>query len=168
MTISTTLPLPPSPGLLPQADCITASVDAQPPQAHALVARATTPFGLSVALLAAPDVLHGAGEASSAPSPPPKDMCGLGEASALPSPLRMVPFWRGARAQCKCIIYLEPRIGSPLSRAIEGFLRASAELVGRNEAHQYHPHSSMTGFIDLTDREPVGTGVVARIAAQLH
>ncbi|KAI9500646.1 hypothetical protein BX070DRAFT_55873 [Coemansia spiralis] len=73
----------------------------------------------------------------------------------------------------KCIIYLEPRRSSPLYVAIEGFLRASADLFGPSEAHQYHPHSSMTGFIDIadgTDGEAVATSgqLITQIACHLH
>ncbi|KAJ1966289.1 hypothetical protein GGI12_000194 [Dipsacomyces acuminosporus] len=69
----------------------------------------------------------------------------------LPSPLRALPFWYRTCGQRKCIIYLEPRRNTPLYTAIEGFFRASSAMFGPTEAHQYHPHSSMTGFIDVDD-----------------
>ncbi|KAJ1664822.1 hypothetical protein EV178_003799 [Coemansia sp. RSA 1646] len=73
------------------------------------------------------------------------------DTAALPSPLCTLPFWCSTSGPRKCIIYLEPRRSSPLYTAIEGFLRKSAQLIGPTEAHQYHPHSSMTGFIDISD-----------------
>ncbi|KAJ2189115.1 hypothetical protein IW139_004225, partial [Coemansia sp. RSA 353] len=79
----------------------------------------------------------------------------------MPAPLRTIPFWRSVRGPHKCIVYLEPRRGSPLYTGIEEFFRASCALWGPTEAHMYHPHSSMTGFIDL----PTDAGaVIARIA----
>ncbi|KAJ2016189.1 hypothetical protein GGI13_004215 [Coemansia sp. RSA 455] len=63
----------------------------------------------------------------------------------------------------KCIIYLEPRRTSPLYTAIERFFAASALRFGHTEAHMYHPHSSMTGFIDLAH----GSELVTRISAHL-
>ncbi|KAJ2465871.1 hypothetical protein EV174_006603, partial [Coemansia sp. RSA 2320] len=70
----------------------------------------------------------------------------------------------------KCIIYLEPRRMSPLYSAIERFFAASAERFGPTEAHMYHPHSSMTGFIDLpsSSHGDESTILVAQIAAHLH
>ncbi|KAJ1765100.1 hypothetical protein LPJ69_001465 [Coemansia sp. RSA 1752] len=83
----------------------------------------------------------------------------------MPAPLRTIPFWRSVRGPHKCIVYLEPRRGSPLYTGIEEFFRASCALWGPTEAHMYHPHSSMTGFIDL----PTDAGaVIARIACHLH
>ncbi|KAJ2785193.1 hypothetical protein H4R18_000644 [Coemansia javaensis] len=84
----------------------------------------------------------------------------------VPRPLRAAAYWSGARGRCRCIIYLEPRRGTALRTALDGFLRASAEQLGPTEAHQYHPHSSMTGFIDLTACEI--DGMAARIAVHLH
>ncbi|KAI8322626.1 hypothetical protein GQ54DRAFT_317016 [Martensiomyces pterosporus] len=101
--------------------------------------------------------------------------------AVLPSPLRTLPFWHHTGGSRKCIIYLEPRRNSPLYTAIEGFFRASAALLGPTEAHQYHPHCSMTGFIDIADNmvvpaAGVGSGgvqapsghVLTRIASHLH
>ncbi|KAJ2556506.1 hypothetical protein EV175_001961 [Coemansia sp. RSA 1933] len=85
----------------------------------------------------------------------------------LPSPLRTLPFWCGTSGPRKCIIYLEPRRGSPLYTAIEEFLSTSARLIGPTEAHQYHPHSSMTGFIDISDESEQGEDGCAMTSGQL-
>ncbi|KAJ1950483.1 hypothetical protein FBU59_000658 [Linderina macrospora] len=88
-----------------------------------------------------------------------------------PSPLQNLVFWHNTRGPRKVIIYLEPRRNSALYLAIEEFFRASAELVGYTEAHQYHPHSSMTGFIELDDMKDgsVPSGhVVSQIACALN
>ncbi|KAJ1819171.1 hypothetical protein LPJ60_003923 [Coemansia sp. RSA 2675] len=66
----------------------------------------------------------------------------------------------------KCIIYLEPRRTSPLYKAIEEFFAQSALHFGPTEAHMYHPHSSMTGFIDLS-QTPNPKHLIASIAAHL-
>ncbi|KAJ2830433.1 hypothetical protein GGI24_001908 [Coemansia furcata] len=65
----------------------------------------------------------------------------------------------------KCIIYLEPRRTTPLYAAIERFFALSSQRFGPTEAHMYHPHSSMTGFIELPPEG--GAELVARIAAHL-
>lgn len=52
----------------------------------------------------------------------------------------------------QCIIYLEPRQGTWLNLAINEFLTQSDARWGPTEAHMYHPHSSMTGFIQLPDQ----------------
>ncbi|KAJ2800126.1 hypothetical protein H4R20_004178 [Coemansia guatemalensis] len=93
------------------------------------------------------------------------------ERVVLPAPLRMLPFWLAVGGASKCIVYLEPRRNSPLYTAIEKFFRASGKQYGETEAHQYHPHSSMTGFIDM--RECVARGVsigsvMSRIAWHMH
>ncbi|KAJ2753626.1 hypothetical protein H4S06_003713 [Coemansia sp. BCRC 34490] len=98
---------------------------------------------------------------------------------ALPRPLRTLSFWCGTSGPRKCIIYLEPRRTSPLYAAIEEFLRRSAQLFGPTEAHQYHPHSSMTGFIDVADGPDVAGGgsgdatmtsgqLITKIACHIH
>ncbi|KAJ1647790.1 hypothetical protein J3B02_000102 [Coemansia erecta] len=69
----------------------------------------------------------------------------------LPPSLRSMPYWSRASGPRRCIVYLEPRRKTPLYMAIEEFFRVSAEIFGHTEAHQYHPHSSMTGFIDISD-----------------
>ncbi|KAJ2588018.1 hypothetical protein H4R99_007952 [Coemansia sp. RSA 1722] len=69
----------------------------------------------------------------------------------LPPSLRSMPYWCRASGPRRCIVYLEPRRKTPLYVAIEEFFRVSAEIFGHTEAHQYHPHSSMTGFIDVDD-----------------
>ncbi|KAJ2862832.1 hypothetical protein GGH94_004025 [Coemansia aciculifera] len=71
--------------------------------------------------------------------------------------------YRPALTPRKCIIYLEPRRTSPLYTAIERFFAASALRFGHTEAHMYHPHSSMTGFIDL----PYASDLVTSITAHL-
>ncbi|KAJ2360461.1 hypothetical protein H4S02_007747 [Coemansia sp. RSA 2611] len=87
--------------------------------------------------------------------------------AVLPEPLRMLPYWvRNGGGARRCIVYLEPRRGSPLYNGIEEFFRQSAAQYGATEAHQYHPHSSMCGFIDL-DAGRAGS-VVGRIAWHLH
>ncbi|KAJ1721266.1 hypothetical protein LPJ53_004183 [Coemansia erecta] len=90
----------------------------------------------------------------------------------LPVSLRGLPYWARASGQRRCIVYLEPRRKTPLYSAIEEFFRASAEVFGHTEAHQYHPHSSMTGFIDIDDGI-IGSGqpsgqVLVKIAAYLQ
>ncbi|ORX72333.1 hypothetical protein DL89DRAFT_265923 [Linderina pennispora] len=85
-----------------------------------------------------------------------------------PSPLQSLAFWHNTCGPRKVIIYLEPRRSSALYLAIEEFFRASAELVGYTEAHQYHPHISMTGFIDLDDSNGASGHTVSRIACALH
>ncbi|KAJ1886790.1 hypothetical protein LPJ66_009453 [Kickxella alabastrina] len=89
----------------------------------------------------------------------------------LPSPLRSLPFWHPTGGTRRCIVYLEPRRGTPLYMAIERFFRDSAATFGHTEAHQYHPHSSMTGFIDFDDHtlggQPSGVALV-RIATHLQ
>ncbi|KAJ1850790.1 hypothetical protein LPJ73_003280 [Coemansia sp. RSA 2703] len=90
----------------------------------------------------------------------------------LPVSLRSLPYWARASGKRRCIVYLEPRRKTPLYSAIEEFFRASAEIFGHTEAHQYHPHSSMTGFIDIDD-ETIGPGqpsgqVLVKIAAYLQ
>ncbi|KAJ2769473.1 hypothetical protein IWQ57_003089 [Coemansia nantahalensis] len=108
-------------------------------------------------------------DASEAPEAPLLKDSGFSDDAALySSPLRAPLLWRNTRARSKCIVYLEPRVGSPLYRAVEGFFRVSAEQLGYTEAHQYHPHSSMTGFIDLADLAAAGSGVVARIVTHLQ
>ncbi|KAJ2583202.1 hypothetical protein GGH95_001124, partial [Coemansia sp. RSA 1836] len=68
----------------------------------------------------------------------------------------------------KCIIYLEPRRTSSLYTAIERFFAVSADRFGPTEAHMYHPHSSMTGFIDIPATSGDGSlGLVAEISARL-
>ncbi|KAJ2744972.1 hypothetical protein GGI20_002546 [Coemansia sp. BCRC 34301] len=68
----------------------------------------------------------------------------------------------------KCIIYLEPRRTSTLYAAIEQFFTMSASLYGPTEAHMYHPHCSMTGFIDIPADDSGGSsGLVAQIANHL-
>ncbi|KAJ1799023.1 hypothetical protein LPJ59_002114 [Coemansia sp. RSA 2399] len=106
-----------------------------------------------------------------------KCSCHAMHGTSLPLSLRALPFWCGTSGPRKCIIYLEPRRGSPLYTAIEGFLRMSAQLFGPTEAHQYHPHSSMTGFIDISDGA-AGQGddgctmtsgqLVTKIACHIH
>ncbi|KAJ2657246.1 hypothetical protein IWW48_004613 [Coemansia sp. RSA 1200] len=102
-----------------------------------------------------------------------------GAPHALPRPLRTLSFWCGTSGPRKCIIYLEPRRTSPLYAAIEEFLRKSAQLFGPTEAHQYHPHSSMTGFIDVVDGPDLadnGSGdatmtsgqLITKIACHIH
>ncbi|KAJ2848351.1 hypothetical protein GGI22_005751, partial [Coemansia erecta] len=103
--------------------------------------------------------------------------CHAVHGTSLPLPLRALPFWCSTSGPRKCIIYLEPRRGSPLYTAIEGFLHMSAQLFGPTEAHQYHPHSSMTGFIDISDGA-AGQGddgcamtsgqLVTKIACHIH
>ncbi|KAJ2708856.1 hypothetical protein H4R19_004542 [Coemansia spiralis] len=167
MTVFTAPTHPSSPLLLSQPGSIPTSVDTALPTDHVAAAmHAASAFTLSTDRLIGPAMPCGAGEVLGAPFS--KDCSAVADPAVLPSPLHAVPLWRGARARCKCIIYLEPRVGSPLYRAIEGFLRVSAEQLGYTEAHQYHPHSSMTGFIDLAGHEAGGAGVVARVAAHLH
>ncbi|KAJ2078114.1 hypothetical protein H4R24_004705 [Coemansia sp. RSA 988] len=89
----------------------------------------------------------------------------------LPAPLRMLPFWLAVGGASKCIMYLEPRRGSPLYAAIEKFFKASNEQYGATEAHQYHPHSSMTGFIDMRECASRGVSIgsiMSRIAWRMH
>ncbi|PIA18350.1 hypothetical protein COEREDRAFT_85327 [Coemansia reversa NRRL 1564] len=93
------------------------------------------------------------------------------DSTVLPAPLRMLPFWLAVGGASKCIVYLEPRRSSPLYMAIEKFFRASGEQYGATEAHQYHPHSSMTGFIDMREcaaRGINGGSVISRIAWHMH
>ncbi|KAJ1811932.1 hypothetical protein LPJ56_005657, partial [Coemansia sp. RSA 2599] len=90
----------------------------------------------------------------------------------LPPSLRSMPYWCRASGPRRCIVYLEPRRKTPLYVAIEEFFRQSAEIFGHTEAHQYHPHSSMTGFIDIDDGM-LGPGqssgqALVRIAAYLQ
>jgi len=49
----------------------------------------------------------------------------------------------------KFIIYLEPRKSSCLFKSLTQFFKQSEMLYGFNEAHLYHPHTSMTGFFQL-------------------
>ncbi|KAJ2615274.1 hypothetical protein H4S08_001301 [Coemansia sp. RSA 1365] len=93
------------------------------------------------------------------------------DSAVLPAPLRMLPFWLAVGGTSKCIVYLEPRRSSPLYTAIEKFFRASGEQYGATEAHQYHPHSSMTGFIDMREcaaRGINGGSIISRIAWNMH
>ncbi|KAJ2156493.1 hypothetical protein GGF46_005149 [Coemansia sp. RSA 552] len=89
----------------------------------------------------------------------------------LPEPLRTLGWWHEVDGPRRCIAYLEPRRSTPLYTAIEEFFATSADAFGPTEAHQYHPHSSMTGFIDLPGSAAGGARsgqVMARIASHLH
>ncbi|KAI9478975.1 hypothetical protein LPJ78_004063 [Coemansia sp. RSA 989] len=90
------------------------------------------------------------------------------DANVHPSPLQMQPHWHNIGGSHKCIVYLEPRRNTPLYTAIEEFFRVSASMFGPTEAHQYHPHSSMTGFIDLAPMRDNASSMMAEIAYHLH
>ncbi|KAI9295372.1 hypothetical protein K502DRAFT_291084 [Neoconidiobolus thromboides FSU 785] len=51
--------------------------------------------------------------------------------------------------QKRFIVYLEPNKQSKLYQSILKFYRLSHLHFGANEAHLYHPHCSMTGFISI-------------------
>ncbi|CAG8545209.1 12456_t:CDS:10 [Ambispora gerdemannii] len=53
----------------------------------------------------------------------------------------------------RCIVYLEPSKNSKFYQSIDEFFAQTYKLFGANEAHQYHPHISMTGFFSLYDDE---------------
>ncbi|KAJ1963860.1 hypothetical protein IWQ62_003091 [Dispira parvispora] len=55
---------------------------------------------------------------------------------------------RGPR---RCIIYLEPSRSSWLYQRLTQFFRITQDKFGPSEAHQYHPHCSLSGFIPLVD-----------------
>ncbi|KAJ2346459.1 hypothetical protein GGF43_004982, partial [Coemansia sp. RSA 2618] len=140
------------------------------PSAPIITARTANAFSLPLAQLCDPQHAH-ADDACKAASSTHHDAEHLhalvfaGGASQLPAALRMLPYWRGARGAHKCIVYLEPRRSTPLYKGIEEFFRASSAQFGPTEAHQYHPHSSMTGFIDVA--ADAGQ-VMAKIACHLH
>ncbi len=56
----------------------------------------------------------------------------------------------------RLILYLEPAKTNPLRLLIEDFFSSTREEIGSNEAQQYHPHCSLTGFfaIDEGDGAP--------------
>lgn len=49
------------------------------------------------------------------------------------------------------ILYLEPDPSEQLSKSIMDFYNESKDVFGPNEAHQYHPHVSLTGFWQMDD-----------------
>ncbi|KAI8867818.1 hypothetical protein GQ42DRAFT_164553 [Ramicandelaber brevisporus] len=51
----------------------------------------------------------------------------------------------------RCILYLEPTPGSPVDRALRDFFATAEACFGPNEASMYHPHVSLTGFMDVAD-----------------
>ncbi|KAJ1650096.1 hypothetical protein IWQ61_009006 [Dispira simplex] len=55
---------------------------------------------------------------------------------------------RGPR---RCIIYLEPSRSSWLYQRLTRFFCITQDKFGPSEAHQYHPHCSLSGFIPLDD-----------------
>jgi len=58
-------------------------------------------------------------------------------------------FPRSSSEDRRFIIYLEPSPTSELTKSIKTFYRLSRLKCGPNEAHMYHPHCSMTGFLSL-------------------
>jgi hypothetical protein len=62
----------------------------------------------------------------------------------------------------KYILYLEPSKTSYLFTKLSAFFKASRDIFGPNEAHQYHPHCSMTGFFDVntSDKQTVEADMV--------
>ncbi|KAJ1851895.1 hypothetical protein GGH12_004140 [Coemansia sp. RSA 1822] len=167
MTISTAPPLPTAVRLQPHSPLC------DPPsalRASRLQLRTANAFTLPLGqLLSEPQSSHDDAPKCASCKSDSDDTMQLVAQSAdrtwMPAPLRTIPFWRNVRGPHKCIVYLEPRRGSPLYAGIEEFFRASCALWGPTEAHMYHPHSSMTGFIDL----PADAGaVIARIACHLH
>ncbi|KAF0416335.1 hypothetical protein F8M41_007471 [Gigaspora margarita] len=54
-----------------------------------------------------------------------------------------------------CILYLEPSHSSQFYQSILKFYDQSLKLVGPNNAHQYDPHISMTGFFTLYDSQRI-------------
>ncbi|CAG8474841.1 6507_t:CDS:1 [Racocetra fulgida] len=54
-----------------------------------------------------------------------------------------------------CILYLEPAHSSQFYQSILKFYDQSLKLFGPNNAHQYDPHISMTGFFTLYDNQKI-------------
>ena len=48
------------------------------------------------------------------------------------------------------ILYLEPGVENPISTKLSSFMKES-KSIGTNEAQQYHPHCSVTGFFIVDD-----------------
>ncbi|CAG8461602.1 25697_t:CDS:2 [Dentiscutata erythropus] len=57
-----------------------------------------------------------------------------------------------------CILYLEPTHSSQFYQSILKFYDQSLKLFGPNNAHQYDPHISMTGFFTLYDNQRIING----------
>ncbi|KAJ3367813.1 hypothetical protein GGF31_007060 [Allomyces arbusculus] len=53
----------------------------------------------------------------------------------------------------KAIVYLEPRPGTPLHRAVLQWYCTARKQFGPDEGQQYLPHVSVTGFFDASDAD---------------
>ncbi|KAJ2842188.1 hypothetical protein IWW36_005999 [Coemansia brasiliensis] len=171
MTIVTALSLPASIRIRPagRGSLSTAAMRASRLHNTAIMTRTANAFSLPVEQVYEQQPFSHDGDADMESTDNPHALQLSSDASKVhPSPLQMQPHWHNAGGSHKCIVYLEPRRNTPLYMAIEEFFRVSASMFGPTEAHQYHPHSSMTGFIDLAPMCDNAGSMMAEIAYHLH